>query len=95
MICKSYTQAVDVAKIQADRSGKPWRVFRDMTLRWVSEPHTGRHYGRYEVYHGVRQLEFDFTYPSVTTGVTPYPFCRTPDRCAGRGYCPNDPACNN
>lgn len=24
----------------------------------------------------------------------PYPFCRTPDRCAGKGYCPRDPACN-
>jgi hypothetical protein len=27
--------------------------------------------------------------------VAPYPFCRTPDKCAGKGYCPNDPACNN
>lgn len=25
----------------------------------------------------------------------PYPFCRSPARCAGKGYCPNDPACNN
>jgi hypothetical protein len=25
----------------------------------------------------------------------PYPFCRTPDKCAGKGYCPNDPACND
>lgn len=24
----------------------------------------------------------------------PYPeFCRTPDLCAGRGYCPRDPCC--
>jgi hypothetical protein len=25
----------------------------------------------------------------------PYPFCRTPKQCAGKGYCRNDPACNN
>ena len=31
----------------------------------------------------------------VTKEAPPYPFCRTPDRCAGRGYCPRDPACND
>lgn len=31
----------------------------------------------------------------VTKADPPYPFCRTPDRCAGRGYCPRDPACND
>ncbi len=25
----------------------------------------------------------------------PYPFCYTPDKCAGKGYCRNDPSCNN
>jgi hypothetical protein len=25
----------------------------------------------------------------------PYPFCRTPEKCAGNGYCKSDPACNN
>jgi len=25
----------------------------------------------------------------------PYPFCRTPKECAGKGYCPRDPACND
>lgn len=25
----------------------------------------------------------------------PYPFCRTPKDCAGKGYCPRDPACND
>jgi hypothetical protein len=24
----------------------------------------------------------------------PYPMCRDPKGCAGRGYCPRDPACN-
>jgi len=24
----------------------------------------------------------------------PYPFCRTPDECAGKGYCPKDPSCS-
>lgn len=24
----------------------------------------------------------------------PYPFCRDPQTCAGKGYCPRDPACN-
>lgn len=24
----------------------------------------------------------------------PYPFCRHPEDCAGRGYCRHDPACN-
>jgi hypothetical protein len=24
----------------------------------------------------------------------PYPFCRHPDKCAGKGYCQHDPACN-
>jgi hypothetical protein len=24
----------------------------------------------------------------------PYPFCRTPEKCAGQGYCKRDPACN-
>ena len=24
----------------------------------------------------------------------PYPFCRHPEKCAGKGYCPRDPACN-
>lgn len=25
----------------------------------------------------------------------PYPFCRTPSKCSGSGYCRRDPACNN
>lgn len=25
----------------------------------------------------------------------PYPFCRTPDKCAGKGYCPAEFACND
>lgn len=25
----------------------------------------------------------------------PYPFCCTPEKCAGKGYCPKDIACNN
>lgn len=25
----------------------------------------------------------------------PYPFCRTPEKCAGKGYCPRDIACND
>lgn len=25
----------------------------------------------------------------------PYPFCRTPNECAGKGYCPKDTACND
>jgi hypothetical protein len=25
----------------------------------------------------------------------PYPFCRTPELCAGKGYCPKEIACNN
>jgi hypothetical protein len=25
----------------------------------------------------------------------PYPFCRTPAKCAGKGYCPADIACND
>lgn len=25
----------------------------------------------------------------------PYPFCRTPSECAGKGYCPKDIACND
>jgi hypothetical protein len=25
----------------------------------------------------------------------PYPFCRHPDDCRGRGYCRHDPACND
>lgn len=31
----------------------------------------------------------------VNGGAPPYPFCHTPDKCAGKGYCRNDPACNN
>jgi hypothetical protein len=25
----------------------------------------------------------------------PYPFCRTPAECAGKGYCPKEIACND
>lgn len=25
---------------------------------------------------------------------TPYPFCHTPEKCAGRGYCPHEYACS-
>ena len=25
----------------------------------------------------------------------PYPFCRSPEKCGGWGYCRNDPACND
>lgn len=25
----------------------------------------------------------------------PYPFCYTPAKCAGKGYCPRDIACND
>lgn len=28
-------------------------------------------------------------------GKPPYPFCRTPSECAGKGYCSKDPACND
>jgi hypothetical protein len=28
-------------------------------------------------------------------GALPYPFCRHPDDCRGRGYCRHDPACND
>jgi hypothetical protein len=27
--------------------------------------------------------------------LAPYPMCRDPEACAGRGYCPRDPACND
>ena len=37
----------------------------------------------------VRELEVKIK------SAAPYPFCRTPDKCAGAGYCRNDPACNN
>lgn len=30
----------------------------------------------------------------VNIPVPPYPFCRHPEDCAGRGYCRHDPACN-
>jgi hypothetical protein len=33
---------------------------------------------------------------TCTTGLpVPYPFCRTPEKCAGKGYCPNEYACND
>ena len=32
---------------------------------------------------------------AALTIAAPYPFCRSPEKCAGKGYCPNDPACNN
>lgn len=25
----------------------------------------------------------------------PYPWCRQPERCAGKGYCPRDPNCGD
>ncbi len=25
----------------------------------------------------------------------PYPFCRTPEKCVGKGYCPAEFACND
>lgn len=38
-------------------------------------------------------------WPSLSTWIIPepppYPLCRTPEKCAGKGYCPNDPACND
>lgn len=33
--------------------------------------------------------------PVTPIPAPPYPFCRTPLYCAGKGYCPKDPACNN
>lgn len=27
--------------------------------------------------------------------MAPYPFCRTPKECAGKGYCPKEIACND
>ncbi len=32
---------------------------------------------------------------SAVLAKPPYPFCRTPLYCAGKGYCPNDIACNH
>lgn len=34
---------------------------------------------------------------NCTTGPPPppYPFCRTPEKCAGKGYCPAEFACND
>lgn len=31
----------------------------------------------------------------VEVPAAPYPFCRTPDECAGKGYCPKEIACND
>jgi hypothetical protein len=31
----------------------------------------------------------------LATHPPPYPFCRTPGKCAGKGYCPRDIACND
>ena len=31
----------------------------------------------------------------IPIAAAPYPFCRTPAKCAGNGYCKADPACNN
>ena len=31
---------------------------------------------------------------SELCALAPYPFCRTPKECVGKGYCTKDPACN-
>lgn len=43
----------------------------------------------------VRHLKITAGATSEPTRPPPYPFCRTPDECAGRGYCPKDIACND
>lgn len=30
-----------------------------------------------------------------TEELPPYPFCRTPEKCKGKGYCPADPSCDD
>lgn len=32
-------------------------------------------------------------YDAEKEKLPPYPFCRTPEKCAGKGSCPNDPCC--
>lgn len=33
--------------------------------------------------------------PEPPASKSPYPFCRTPEKCAGKGYCPAEFACND
>ncbi len=34
-------------------------------------------------------------YARKPTPAAPYPFCRTPAECSGKGYCPKEFACND
>lgn len=47
----------------------------------------------------IRRMEFEAVEKiaaALGVGVrAPYPFCRTPDKCAGKGYCPQEIACND
>ena len=31
----------------------------------------------------------------ISDNTAPYPFCRHPKKCAGKGYCPEEYACND
>jgi len=43
---------------------------------------------KFIVLHAVSKLSYAAPTP-------PYPFCRTPAECAGKGYCPKEIACND
>ena len=44
--------------------------------------------GHYHMAHDAREL-----LKRLDEKMPPYPFCSTPDKCAGLGSCPRDPVC--
>lgn len=64
-----------------------WRAFAYAHLGAVRH-----HMSPAEVLAVQNWLEGVYSYP-LSDVKPPYPFCRHPDKCAGKGYCPRDPTC--
>lgn len=54
-------------------------------------PMSGMELMLHEARHSILKAAVDY----ARNTVLPYPFCRHPEDCAGRGYCRHDPACND
>jgi hypothetical protein len=85
-----YIEAIDAPSVFVVRMTpkdllKLWVTTRDEALAAVLE----------SAIHELKNEPRVVVVLEVETLKAPYPFCRHPEKCAGKGYCPCDPACND
>ncbi len=83
---------------------KTYTVTQDQMDRLHGAAHSGAMFGGQAAYDGCLKVQAIIAEIAFKEGFDkspgnapepPYPFCRTPEKCAGKGYCPRDIACDH